>query len=176
MAYYFLISQLPSLRYGQTAPFSPVEFRSLCQTALSASDAKLLNLCSLDPDPALTVQCKFIEQWCSWERAVRLNVARYRASKLKRDSAIDAPEYPASAVAAAKTAVAFDSPLDAEIFLDEVRWKTIEDLQGLDYFSVNVVYAYLLKLLLMERRSLFVTEEGFAEYKKLYDTVMSKNS
>jgi hypothetical protein len=67
-----------------------------------------------------------------------------------------------------------DSPLEAEIFLDGARWKAIEEFQGLSYFSVNTVYAYLLKLLLMERRSCFRTEEGFTEYKELYASIMGE--
>jgi hypothetical protein len=65
-----------------------------------------------------------------------------------------------------------DSALEAEIFLDQSRWRAIETFQGLDYFDRNTVYAYLLKLLLMERRSCFRAEEGFTEYKGLYAAVM----
>jgi hypothetical protein len=84
----------------------------------------------------------------------------------------DPPDYPADAAAVAKAALAMDSPLEAELFLDKSRWDLIESLQGLDYFGRNTVYAYLLKLFLLERRSLFRAEEGFAEYKGLYAAVM----
>jgi hypothetical protein len=69
-----------------------------------------------------------------------------------------------------------DSPLEAELFLDEARWKALEYFQGITYFDRNTVYAYLLKLLLMERRSAFRAEEGFAEYKGLYAAVMEGSS
>jgi hypothetical protein len=85
---------------------------------------------------------------------------------------VEPPEYPADAAATAKAAVAMTSPLEAELFLDKARWDAIEAFQGLDYFNRNTIYAYLLKLLLMERRSLFKTEEGFAEYKGLYASIM----
>jgi hypothetical protein len=83
-----------------------------------------------------------------------------------------APEHPADAASAAKAAVALESPLEAEFFLDQARWNAIEVLQGLQYFSVNTIYAYLLKLRLMERRALFKLEDGFAEYKGLYAAIM----
>jgi hypothetical protein len=35
------------------------------------------------------------------------------------------------------------------------------------------MYAYLLKLLLMERNMLFEVEEGYKEYKGLYDEILS---
>jgi hypothetical protein len=64
-----------------------------------------------------------------------------------------------------------DSPFEAEIFLDKARWDAIERLKGLDETGSNMVFAYLLKLLLMERRSSFKTEEGFMEYKTLYAAI-----
>jgi hypothetical protein len=37
------------------------------------------------------------------------------------------------------------------------------------------MYAYLLKLLLMERRMAFKTEEGFNEYKGLYASILGES-
>jgi hypothetical protein len=65
-----------------------------------------------------------------------------------------------------------DSPLEAEIFLDKARWSALEQFQGIAYFNENTIYAYLLKLQLMERRLAFKTEEGFAEYKTLYASIL----
>jgi hypothetical protein len=124
----------------------------------------------------------FINRWRNWERALRLNLARYRALRFKREggagnevSTVDPPEYPADAAAAAKAAAAMDSPLEAEIFLDKARWDAIELFQGIHYFSSNTIYAYLLKLRLCERRTLFRAEEGFAEYKGLYASIMEQS-
>jgi hypothetical protein len=86
---------------------------------------------------------------------------------------VDPPAHPADAAAVAKAAASMDSPLEAELFLDKSRWDAIGIFQGLDYFGQNTIYAYLLKLLLMERRSFFRSEEGFAEYKELYASIMA---
>jgi hypothetical protein len=157
---------------------SSFDFRKLAGDALSPADAAFLDRCSLNPTVAGNSGVPvFIRNWGEWETALRLNLARFRAPKVKQDpsdqrSVADAPEYPADAAAAAKVASGMDSPLEAELFLDESRWKAIDTFQGIEYFGVNTVYAYLLKLLLMERRSSFRTEEGFAEYKGLYTAVM----
>jgi hypothetical protein len=169
---------------------SSEQFKVLCARFLSRADAALLDLCSLDPDPLAPGQTEeeavsqgasprpaspaFLGAWWEWERALRLNLARYRAQRIRREGGapVGAPEYPADAASAAKAAVALESPLEAEFFLDRARWNAIEALQGLHYFSVNTIYAYLLKLRLMERRALFKIEEGFAEYKGLYAAIM----
>jgi hypothetical protein len=166
-------------------------FKSLCAQALGSKDTAMLELCSLDPEP---VQAKgekaayskappptaspFINEWRNWERTVRLHLARYRAQRLKWEGSapVDPPENPMDAAAVARAAVVIESPLEAELFLDQARWNAVEALQGLHYFSANTIYAYLLKLFLMERRSLFKVEEGFAEYKGLYTAILAAAS
>jgi hypothetical protein len=178
---------------------APDHFRAMAREMLSPSDGALLDYCALDPDAAFRkmalqggdkdagppygeppppVNSSFIDGWYAWERALRLRLARYRAQSLKRDGAapVEPPGIPSEAEAAAKAAAALESPLEAELLLDKARWDAIGTLQGLDYFGRNTVYAYLLKLLLMERRSAFKSEEGFAEYKALYASIMERVS
>ncbi|WP_051004289.1 hypothetical protein [Treponema primitia] len=191
-SYYYLAAQLPNLVYGQSAPMTSAYFRELAKSLLDAEDGALLDVVSLDPElpgknaagdgrpsyaeNASASGSEFIDHWREWERTLRLNVARYRAQRTKRDTAapVEPPIYPADAVAAAvKAAVAVESPLEAEMVLDKARWEAIGYLQGLDNFSRNVAYAYLLKLLILERRASFKTEEGFKEYKTLYAAILS---
>jgi hypothetical protein len=74
--------------------------------------------------------------------------------------------------AAASKAIDESSPLDGEILLDKARWQAIDDLAGNDYFHRNSIFAYLLKLLLIERRMSFNVEKGFDEYKSLYTSIV----
>jgi hypothetical protein len=165
-------------------------FRDLAVRLLDKKDAGLLDKVSLDPgepgaDPsrpayeagASSSGCDFIDRWREWERALRLNLARNRAQRLKRegDAPIDPPVNPADAVvAASKAGVNAESPLEVEFFLNKARWNAIEHLQGIDYFSRNTIYAYLLKLLLLERHGSFKAEVGFAEYKSLYASILER--
>ncbi|MHC6204261.1 hypothetical protein ACYULU_13855 [Breznakiellaceae bacterium SP9] len=185
MVYYYLAAQLPYLVYGQAAPaMTTTHFKTLCQTHLSGSDYKLLSICTLNPlfenhdtgvKSSSASGSKLINEWNQWERALRLNLARFRAQRLKREaSAVDAPGSPTEAVTAAKAALALESPLEAELFLDEARWKAIEAFQGLDTFGTDAMYAYFLKLQILERRALFNTENGFTEYKGLYTAVLTQ--
>jgi hypothetical protein len=170
-SYYYLAAQLPYLTYGQQAPMGSSAFRELARTSMSEEDGAALDFCALDPgedSPGV-----FLTQWREWEGVLRLNLAKNRAAKLKRDAGFgDAPEFPADAANAAKTALTMESPLEAEIFLDKARWTAIDAFQGIDAFSETAMYAYLLKLLLMERRQAFKVEEGFSEYKTLYASIL----
>lgn len=189
-SYYYLASQLPYLIYGQTPPMSSAAFRDLAKPLLSDHDAVLLDLVNLDPQPqkagdegpsyaddTAASGSDFIDRWREWERSLRLNMARHRSIKTKREGAapVEPPIYPADAAAAAvKAVVATESPLDAEILIDKARWNAIEYLQGIDYFDRSTIYAYLLKLMILERRASFKTEEGFTEYKSLYASILDR--
>jgi len=174
-AYYYLGAQLPYLIYGQNAPMSSVAFRELAQQEMSSSEAAVLDYCTLDVEHTRTPS-KFVNKWKEWELALRLNLAKNRALKLKRESGAPvAPSDPTEAVNAAREALAFESPLEAEIFLDKARWDAIESFQGYNIFNENAIYAYMLKLLLMERRASFNTEEGFTEYKGLYAAILGES-
>jgi hypothetical protein len=178
-SYYYLAAQLPYLIYDQPLPMSPAAFKELARGVMTPEEGAVLDACALDPAAAppvasiTPVKSEFIDGWRDWESALRLNLARLRAARLKREP-VDAPDFPVGAAAAAKAAAAIESPLEAEIFLDRARWNAVESLQGINYFSENTIYAYLLKLLLMERRQAFKTEEGFAEYKTLYASILEQ--
>ncbi|MDR1411869.1 MAG: hypothetical protein LBI91_06670 [Spirochaetaceae bacterium] len=189
-SYYYLAAQLPDLVFGQNAPMSSAAFRDLVKRLLDKEDSDMLDKISLDPadplsDPsqpaygqgAAPSGCGFIDKWREWERALRLNLARNRALRLKREGGapVDPPAHPLDAAAAAlKAGLSDESPLEAEFSLDRARWNAINHLQGIAYFSRNTIYAYYLKLLLLERRKSFDTEAGFAEYKSLYASILER--
>ena len=193
-----MAAQLPYLVYGQALPMSPSDFAALARDSMSASDSKVLDYCTLDPSPEQSentgngasyseipprTSSEFINKWKEWERTLRLNLAKIRREKLAsaaggRETALmaEAPDHPSDAAGAAKTAMAMESPLEAELFLDKARWNAIENFQGINTFSESAMYAYLLKLLLMERKAAFNAEEGFNEYKRLYAAILASTS
>jgi len=162
-------------------------FKAMARKAMNSAEAAVLDYCTLDPAPPGAEEndaaytnppphtlSPLINHWMEWERTLRLNLAHGRAQKLNRapgDIPI-APELPVDAVKTANTALFMESPLEAELFLDKARWDAIESFLDYNIFSENSVYAYLLKLLLMERRAMFVAEEGFTEYKGLYAAII----
>ena len=188
-SYYYLAAQLPSLSYGQKPPMSVAAFRELAGQHLGTADKRFFDLVDLDPEAKKSSEnaglsyaedarpsgCNFIDQWREWERSLRLNLARQRVRKLAREGVetVQPPIFPTEAVAAVvKAMTATESPLEAELVLDRARWDAIDVMQGLDYFDRNTIYAYLLKLILLERHEKFNVDKGFAEYKSLYASIL----
>jgi hypothetical protein len=173
------MAQLPFLIYEQKPPMSSTAFRALAESSLTEDDAALFACLSIAPDniteSAPSTGCGFIDDWKEWKRVFSLNLAKYRAVRIKRENALmtEPPVYPQTAAAAAAKAVTGESsPLEAEILIDKARWSAIDNLAGIDYFGINNVYAYFLKLLLLERRQAFNAEIGFSEYKSLYSEII----
>ena len=48
------------------------------------------------------------------------------------------------------------------------------NLQPLDIFSMDAVYAYGIKLLLVQRMKMFNREKGTDSYHKIYDTILGE--
>jgi len=188
VSYYYLMAQLPFLIYEQKPPMSSAAFKLLAESVLAEEDAALFNNLGLDPDPeqakegssyadsAPPTGCGFIDGWREWERTLRLNLAKQRAIRLKRENvaAVEPPFMPTDASSAAVRAVAGDcNPLEGEIIIDKARWSAIDALAGIDSFSRDNVYAYFLKLMILERRQAFNAEKGFSEYKSLYAEIIN---
>jgi len=174
--YYYLIAQLPFLFYEQKPPLSSEKFKEMALSQMSKGDADILNSLSFDYNSELSkTGCKFIDNWQKWEHTLRLNVGRFRSLKLYNENpSVMPPVLPEDAFHTAELLFSQEgSPLDGEILLDKARWNAIDDLlAGSNYFDRSNVYAYFLKLLILERHQLFNAENGFSEYKSLYAEIV----
>jgi len=175
--YYYFIASLPHINYGDKPPVSSDEFTGQCENYLSRGDLSLLKYCHFDPKLAVETVghtgSAFIDQFLLWERARILALASLRAARLKRPFAEEVPHDLPRAEALAKSVFEMDDPLQAEISIDRARWGVLDEMLGLEFFSVNRIYVYLWKLELLERRLRFDTEKGAASYRELYDAILN---
>jgi hypothetical protein len=193
-SYYYFIATLPGLTYGEAPPISLEEFLDQCSYQIGAGDASLLKYCTLDitsfletfvGENGLNIKTgsPFVDAYLRREWRMRLALLAARSEKLKREwPAYLSPELSGDedSAASAKAASAISNPFEAELLLDRERWEAIEAVEGGEHFSVNTVYAYALKLALMERRLKFHVDKGFDNYKALYagilDNVNAENA
>ncbi|MDR1306642.1 MAG: DUF2764 domain-containing protein [Treponema sp.] len=175
--YYYFVASLPWISWGDPPPVSSREFREQCRGLIEPGDAALTEYCRYDPRMILAAVrptgSDFIDLLMARERALILNLAYLRATRLKRPSPGEPPHDVPQAEAAAKAACEMDDPLQAELYLDRSRWDALDTMVGVDYFGVNNIFAYLMKLQLLERRQLFDTERGFAGYTNRYDAIVN---
>ena len=175
--YYYFVSTLPFINYGDKPPMASEEFREQCCGLLNPEDAALIRYCYFNPLLAVeSVQhtgSEFIDCLMARERTLVLNLAYLRAARLKRPSPGDPPHDVPRAEALAKAAFEMTDPLEAAIFIDKCRWEALDEMVGVDLFGVNNIFAYLMKLQLLERRQRFEAEIGSVSYKELYDSILN---
>ncbi len=176
MANYYLVSQLPNISVSESKaalPLTEKSFKELACRFISECEQKVINELSLvPPTEAVSTGSEFLDTWYEKERNLRYALAQIRAQKMKKDNIALPAGCTADIVNAARTAVGMDSPLSAEQFLYEYRLRLIDSIAPLDSFSIDAVYAYGLKLMLVERMRKFEVENGKISYHKIYDTIL----
>lgn len=179
MGFYYLMSQLPHFTLSQSSPLPINEayFLELAKRNLSEKEFRILEKISLIPSKeAETINSAFLTSYYAWERDLRFVLGHIRGQKLKKH--FELPKGLSQSfdiLSIARTATGFDSPLEAENYLNEMRYMAIKKLQPMDYFSLDSVYAYALQLKLAMRIKQFNEEAGLAEYRYMYDTILGES-
>lgn len=161
--YYYLIASLPMLEFGMKMPISCGDFLKRSRGQLSPADMGIIERIKTDPfedteDPSPT-----LKEWKRFDRALRNEIVRHRAVRTGKDPLehIRGENYPDPFVSGfAHWAVHEDSPIEAELYLDRVRWEKIEELEKGHYFDIDFLVAYALKLQILERWSRINSEGG----------------
>ncbi len=176
---YYLVAQLPS--FSQTAeggklPITTEYFIELCSRFMKGKSLETVKNLSLEPPKeACSTGSSFLDTWYSKERNLRFALAQVRALKMRKEVKDIPITSDGEVVQAARTATGMDSPLSAELFLNEYRLGVLDKITPLDMFSEDAVYSYGLHLMLAERMRKFNKEEGISSYHKLYDEILGSS-
>jgi len=161
--YYFLAASLPTLSLDAPPPFSCQRFRALCAEHMSAKDLQTLD--SLAEPLTTPSENSFVQEWRRREIHLRNAIARTRALRLQIEAAPylrEAPGYEAAIEHAVSEAYSRTSPLERELAIDRFRWRQLDELAGLNPFSLHALLAYALKLTLVERWASMTEKMGTA--------------
>lgn len=143
-AYYYLIASLPMLQFGMKPPLSYSDFLEECGHQLSQDDM----------DSLKERKGPLFEEWDNYDTSLRNELARTRALKKGKDpdrylrGGVGVDPFVAPL---AHWAVSHDSPMEAEIHLDKIRWEKIEEIKTGHYFDMGYLAAYSLHLQILER-------------------------
>ena len=162
--YYYTICSLPSPSFTNPPPLTTTAFLSLCEIEVCHKDMHTLKTISLlpsDTPPPLPS----IGRWYEWEQQLRQELAIIRAAAVAKlgwgDFKIKIREessFPQKDLAA--MAIAMESPSEAEDLLDLARWQFLSELETVNYFGLQKLSLYFLKLQLLKRRAMFSQPAG----------------
>ena len=179
--FYYLVSQLPAISISVENPVKPPltyeYFQDLCHRFLEGDVLSKVEKLSLEPpkNSEKTGSC-FLDGWYSWERGLRLSMAQFRAGKMKKefsDSGLASVTQDIQQIA--RNACNFESPLDAEKYLNGERVKKIDELTPTDIFCADNVFAYGLKLQMANRIVKFDKDAGMSSYRIIYDQILGES-
>jgi hypothetical protein len=166
--YYYTLAALKTFRLGEKIPVSEEYFLQFAEDTIDAKDYQILLKCRW----GLTEPTgfSFVDQILSWERDLRLELAKARIMKLPFELS---PDLKASAgsyslLEQVRAVMALDSPLDAERYLDQMRWSYLEEKGARHYFDLEALVVYYLKLQLALRQEKFQEELGRDSFEKEY--------
>lgn len=160
--YYYLVVSLPELAFDQPPPLTTAEFLNRCEGQLPEDRFRLLEKATLFQEKPAQTPLAMLNRWYQFEHALRNALARERGRRLDRDPlpSLRGDAFDADAQAVAGRVLELASPWAAEEQLDLARWKFLDELEVENYFNLEKLVIYLLKLKILERRASFSEETG----------------
>jgi hypothetical protein len=169
--YYYTIAALETIRLEEKVPISEARFLQFAEDTLNAKDYQVL----LKSRWGLTepTGLPFADRILSWEKELRLELGKARILKLQFDPlpVLPASDGQDSLVEKVRAALALDSPLDAERFLDHLRWSFLEGMGACHFFDLEALVVYYFKLQIALRQEKFQKELGQESFEKAYASV-----
>ncbi len=177
--HYYLAAQLPGFVFsGGTVTQLPItypDFIELCSRFLEGKELQQLKGLTIEP-PCNDEKTgsPMLDAWYTWERSVRLALAHIRAQRMKKEFA-DTTPISQDIQQIARTASGYDSPLEAERYLNNERLRVLNELTPLDPFSTDAIFVYGLKLCIAARIIQFNEEAGMESYRAIYDQILGES-
>ena len=152
--YTYLISSLPMLHFGAKPGYSLERFLGICRDLIPGKDFEVLELCCRESLLNQTVRQPTLRQWLAFEIGLRNELVKIRASRrkvdpskyLRQDGSDESGLYHI-----ATNSHRIHAPAEAEKFLDQERWKKLEELSFGHYFDLDALIIYCLKLRILLR-------------------------
>lgn len=169
-SYYYLIASLPMLELGAKPPIPYSDFLLRCREQLTSGDIDVIERIEIGPFEDGEDVFPIFREWKRFDTSLRNEIARARAVKQAKDPAkhIRGENYPDPFVSGfAHWAVSQNSPLEAELYLDRVRWEKIEELERGHYFDIEYLITYALKIQILERWDRIGSEGGMQALQEL---------
>jgi hypothetical protein len=171
--YYYLIASLPTITFDNKPPLSCEEFLAVCKPQLASQDFQLISQAILDEEVDPRSSNGVFRQWSVFNHHLRNEMTYFRARRAGKDPVVymrgERSSDSVFADVVAQAAKAAD-PLSSERIFDRSRWQLLEEMGRYEYFSLEFLLIYALKLRILERYQTIESPKGkaiFADYKNI---------
>jgi hypothetical protein len=170
--YYYFVSGLPLLTFGEKPPFTSDRYLFSSQGVLTKEHEQELRM--ILAGRASDGKTEFSRTWYSIDTQIRNAIAHFRGTRLGVESKPFIRSYgPHSVLVQNKVSAAFmkTNPLERERSLDLCRWQMLDELTLQDPFGLSAVLAYGIKLQILERWAAHSDEAGRARVEAILSEV-----
>ena len=174
MSYYYLAASLPVITMDAPPAMTFSEFQKQCELHLADKHKTMLG--TLFGECSYQAESRFIKNWKDRETQLRNTIAKHRAHKQNKDAVQyikDHNGFESNMNDTVDAAFSAPTPLDRERALDNLRWNTIEELEGFDEFSIDAILGYALKLKIAERWASMDEKTGQSKADELINQELS---
>ena len=161
--YYYLAATLPFLKFNEKTYLNRKGFLEEASKWLSASDFNILCKVDLDDFYFKRDDCAIVKEYKGFEKALREEIAATRKKQEKET----AREF-------LKSYLLEGSPLDIEKKLLRFRWDFIDEKEQDNYFNLEFLIMYFLKLQILERLFTFDKDKGTVAFDVLSEISSDK--
>lgn len=152
--YYYFVSQLPLLIFGEKPYVGSGNFLAEAQKWLSGKDLSMMLKVSINDFYTKGDDNKALKKYKDFERNLREEIASFRSKENQE-------------IGFSNLNLREGTPLETEQRLLLLRWKFIEGLEEGHFFDLDILILYFLKLQVLERLLSFDKEKGMARFDKL---------
>lgn len=152
--YYYFVSQLPFLTFGQESYIDKEGFLGEAKKWLSDKDFSSVSGVSLNDFYPRDGDSEVLANYKNFERALREEISRFRRNESRIGSSFDLN-------------LNQGTPLEIEKALLHLRWEFIESLEGGHFFDLEILILHFLKLQVLERLFTFDRDKGTVVFDKL---------
>ncbi len=164
-AYYYFAASLPMLDFDGDCPLSVEDFLEDCRRLLAPEDFRRVRAVLSDEDKGLDGNGgPFVyRQWRSFQRRFLNEQVWFRAEEKGVDpwKFIEGDYYSDPVLReAVHQAAKMDNLLEAERFLDRIRWRYLDELCAGHYYDLDFILTYAVKLQILERHQRLASCRG----------------
>ena len=164
-AYYYLGASLPMIDFGGECPLSVEDFLEDCRRLLAPGDFRRVRAVLFGEDESLDGNGgSFVyRQWMDFQRRFLNEQAWFRAEEKGVDpwKFIEGEHYSDPFLReAVQQAAKMENLLEAERFLDKIRWQYLDDLSSGHYYDLDFILTYAVKLQILERHQRLASYRG----------------
>lgn len=174
--YYYTAASLPMLKADTKPEITEQHFLEAIEQGLSDKHIQqvMADLKSLVDQDNLGEMSRSGREFWRREKNLRNELVKMRAAAKIVDakSFIQNEEMDPFVVDSAMEAFKAESPLEAELVLDHIRWKWLDELESGHQFDVDYFTVYYLKLKILLRKEKFEIEQGKENFQTVYKQVL----